>query len=80
MNKPKKYKKSALRETLERNMRQRRSEPELTISPMEFSRWLKIFVDRFNLPEEICCARTLEEPIVDSFGEWLGDSLREVST
>ena len=76
MNKPKKYKKSALRETLERNMRIRRAEPELTISPMEFSRWLKIFVENFNLPEEICRARTLEEPIVDAFGEWLGDALR----
>lgn len=76
MNIPKKYKKSALRETLERNMRLRRSEPELAISPMEFSRWLKIYVDKFNLPEDICHARTLEEPVVDSFGAWLGDALR----
>lgn len=76
MNKPKKYKKSALRETLERNMRLRRSEPNLTVSPMEFSRWLKIYVEKFNLPEDICRARTLEESIVDSFGAWLGDSLR----
>ena len=76
MNKPKKYKKSVLRKTLERNMRFRRSEPNLTVSPMEFSRWLKIYVEKFNLPEDICRARTLEESIVDSFGAWLGDSLR----
>lgn len=74
--KPKRYNKGKLRKTLEQNMRKRRNEPELTVSPMEFSRWLQYFVERFNLPEQICQTKTLEEPIVDAFGKWLGDPLR----
>ena len=74
--KPKRYSKNKLRETLERNMQERRKEPELRITPMEFSRWLQYFVERFNLPKRICQTKTLEEPIVDAFGAWLGDPLR----
>jgi hypothetical protein len=74
--KKKMYKKQELRLTLERNMRERRKEPELTVTPMEFSRWLQYFVERFDLDPRICQAKTLEEPIVDGFGEWLGDPLR----
>lgn len=69
------YKKKELRLTLERNMRLRRNEPELTVSPMEFSRWLQYFAERSNLPERICQTKTLEEPIVEAFGKWLGYSL-----
>ena len=74
--KEKRYKKSALRKTLERNMQKRRNEPELKVTPMEFSRWLQYFVERFDLDPRICQTKTLEEPIVDAFGEWLGDPLR----
>ena len=74
--KEKRYNKGILRKTLEQNMRKRRNEPELTVSPMEFSRWLQYFVERFNLPEQISQTKTLEEPIVDAFGKWLGDPLR----
>lgn len=74
--KTKRYNKGKLRETLEQNMRKRRNEPELTVTPMEFSRWLQYFVERFDLNPRICQAKTLEEPIVDAFGEWLGDPLR----
>ena len=74
--KPKRYSKNKLRKTLEQNMRKRRDEPELTVTPMEFSRWLQYFVERFNLPDTICQTKTLDEPIVDAFGTWLGYPLR----
>ena len=74
--KEKRYKKSALRKRLERNMRERRKEPELKVTPMEFSRWLQYFVERFDLDPRICETKTLEEPLVDAFGTWLGYPLR----
>jgi hypothetical protein len=74
--KEKRYKKSALRKTLERNMQKRRNEPELTITPMEFSRWLKIYCEIKGLPEEQQKAKTLPESVVDGFGAWLGEPLR----
>ena len=74
--KEKRYKKSALRKTLEENMRIRRNEPELTVSPMEFSRWLKIYCEIFGLDEKLQKAKTLPESVVDAFGNWLGDPLR----
>ena len=74
--KEKRYKKSALRKTLEENMRIRRNEPELTVSPMEFSRWLKIYCEIHGLDEKLQKAKTLPESVVDAFGAWLGDSLR----
>ena len=74
--KEKRYSKNKLRETLERNMRERKGEPELKVSPMEFSRWLQYFVERFNLDERICQTKTLEESVVDAFGTWLGYPLR----
>ena len=76
MKNEKRYKKSALRLTLQENMRKRRNEPELTVSPMEFSRWLRYFVEQFGLDERICETKTLEESIVDEFGKWLGYPLR----
>ena len=72
----KRYKKSVLRKTLERNMRERRGEPELTVTPMEFSRWLKIYCEMKGLGEEVKKAKTLPEPVMDAFGTWLGDDLR----
>ena len=74
--KEKRYKKSALRKMLEKNMRLRRKEPELTVTPMEFSRWLKIYCEMFGLGEEVLKAKTLPESVVDEFGAWLGDDLR----
>ena len=75
-NPQKRYKKSALRKTLETNMRIRRNEPNLTVSPMEFSRWLKIYCEVHGLDEKLLKAKTLPESIVDSFALWLGDPLR----
>ena len=74
--KPKRYSKGKLRATLERNMRERRKEPTLRVSPMEFSRWLRYFVEQFGLDERLCQTKTLEEPIVDALGTWLGYPLR----
>ena len=74
--KVRRYYKKKLRKTLEHQMRERRKEPELKVTPMEFSRWLQYFVERFDLDPRICQTKTLEEPIVDAFGEWLGDPLR----
>ena len=74
--KPKRYSKGKLRATLERNMRERRGEPTLKVSPMEFSRWLRYFVEQFDLDERICETKTLEESIVDAFSTWLGYPLR----
>ena len=75
-DKEKRYKKSVLRKTLEKNMRARRGEPALTVTPMEFSRWLKIYCEIFGLGEEVLKAKTLPESVVDGFGTWLGDPLR----
>ena len=74
--KTKRYNKGKLRETLEMNMRKRRNEPELTVTPMEFSRWLKIYCEIFNLPDKLLKAKTLPQSLVDSFALWLGDPLR----
>ena len=57
-------------------MRIRRNEPNLTVSPMEFSRWLKIYCEVHGLDEKLLKAKTLPESIVDSFALWLGDPLR----
>ena len=76
MSKDKKYKKADLRKTLEENMRIRRNEPELTVSPMEFSRWVRYYCELHGLPEKMQKAKTLPESIVDAFGSWLGDPLR----
>jgi hypothetical protein len=83
--KEKRYKKSALRKTLEENMRarwrneltsERMNAERLTVTPMEFSRWLKIYCEIKGLPEELQKAKTLPESVVDGFGAWLGDPLR----
>ena len=74
--KEKRYKKAALRKTLEANMRKRRKESELTVSPMEFSRWLRYYCEIHGLPEKLLKAKTLPESVVDAFGAWLGDPLR----
>ena len=76
MQKEKRYKKSALRKTLETNMQKRRGDPNLTVSPMEFSRMLKCYCEIFNFPADIMRAKELPESFVDSFASWLGDPLR----
>ena len=72
MNKPKKYKKSALRKTLEKQMQEYWHDPTRMVTPMEFSRMLKAYCEEFDLPDEIRRAKELEEPLVDAFGTWLG--------
>ncbi len=57
-------------------MREQRHEPGLTVSPMEFSRWLKFFVEEFHLPSSLCQAKTLTSSLVDAFSSWLGYPLR----
>ena len=76
--KEKKYKKSALRKTLEANMRMReyRNDPNLTVSPMDFSRMLKCYCEIFDVPEEVMRAKELDESFVDEFSHWLGYPLR----
>ena len=74
--KEKRYKKSDLRKTLEANMRKRRNEPGLTVTPMEFSRWLRYYCEIRGLSEDVLKAKTLPESIVNSFALWLGDPLR----
>ena len=72
----KKYKKSALRSTLESGMREHWQNTDLTVTPMDFSRMLKCYCDIFNLPDEIMRAKELPESFVDTFGTWLGYPLR----
>lgn len=76
MTKEKKYKKYDLRLTLQANMRIRRNEPELTVSPIEFSRMLKCYCEIFDFPADIMRAKELPESFVDAFALWLGDPLR----
>lgn len=75
-DKEKRYKKSALRMTLEANMRKRRNEPDLRVTPMEFSRMLNCYCEIFEVPEEVMRAKELVESFVDEFGMWLGYALR----
>ena len=77
MAKEKRYKKNALRLTLQANMRKRRSEPDLTVTPMEFSRMLKCYCELHNLSADIMRAKELPESFVDEFGTWLGYKLKE---
>ena len=72
----KKYKKSVLRSTLEKRMREHWQNTDLTVTPMDFSRMLKCYCDIFNLPDEIMRAKELPESFVDTFGTWLGYPLR----
>ena len=74
--KPKRYRKNTLRKTLERKMQKYLKDPKIKVSAMEFTRWLKFYVEKFNLDEELCKSKTLEEPVVDAFGQWLGYPLR----
>ena len=76
MEKVKKYKKSDLRKTLERRMREYWSTPTIKVTPMEFSRMLKAYCEEFGLLDEVRRAKELEEPLVDEFGSWLGYPLR----
>ena len=80
MSKDKKYKKADLRKTLEQRMREYWGDPKIKVTPMEFSRMLKAYCEEFGLSDEVRRAKELEEPLVDSFGSWLGYPLREVST
>lgn len=76
LKKRKRYYKKKLRERLEQSMQERRGDPELKITPMEFSRWLRYFVEQFGLDERLCQTKTLEESVVDAFSTWLGYPLR----
>ena len=74
--KVKKYKKSDLRKTLERRMREYWGTPTIKVTPMEFSRMLKAYCEEFGLPDEIRRAKELEQPLVDALSTWLGYPLR----
>ena len=76
MEKVKKYKKADLRKMLEMRMQEYWGDPKIKVTPMEFSRMLKTYCEKFGLPDEIRRAKELEEPLVDAFGSWLGYPLR----
>ena len=76
MKKEKRYKKHDLRIRLQANMRKRRGEPGLMVTPMEFSRWLRYYCEITGLDEKLLKAKTLPDSVVDGFGKWLGDPLR----
>lgn len=76
MSKTKMYKKGDLRKTLEKKMQEYWNEPKIKVKPMDFARMLKTYCEKFGLPDEIRRAKELEEPLVDSFGSWLGYPLR----
>ena len=72
----KKYRKGTLRKRLEKEMQEYWNDPTRKVTPMEFSRMLKAYCEKFGLPDEIRRAKELEEPLVDAFGSWLGYPLR----
>lgn len=74
--KVKKYKKRDLRLTLEQRMQEYWNDPTRKVTPMEFSRMLKTYCEKFGLDEKLCKSKTLEESVVDSFSSWLGYPLR----
>ena len=76
MSKTKMYKKGDLRKTLEKKMQEYWNEPKIKVKPMEFSRMLKTYCEKFNLPDDIRRAKELDETLVDAFGTWLGYPLR----
>ena len=67
-----KYKKSDLRKNLELRMQEYWHDPTRMVTPMEFSRMLKTYCEKFGLDEKLCKSKTLEESVVDSFSSWLG--------
>ena len=67
--KEKRYSKSNLRETLERNM-------QTTVSAKEFARWFGIYCDIKGKPDEIRNAKELPVREVDELSSWLGYLLR----
>jgi len=72
----KKYRKGTLRKRLEKEMLEYWKDPTIKVTPMDFSRMLRAYCERFNHDEAICRTRTLEESVVDSFSSWLGYPLR----
>ena len=80
MNKTKTYKKADLRKMLEKRMQEYWGNPTIKVTPMEFSRMLKTYCEKFGLQDEIRRAKELEQPLVDALSTWLGYPLREVST
>ena len=74
--KEKRYKKCALRTTLERRMQEYWNDPIIKVAPMEFTRMLRTYCEKFGLPDEILRAKELEADFVDAFGMWLGYPLR----
>ena len=75
MAKEDKHKKNDMRLILEANMRAYRNDPTITVTPMEFSRMLRIYCEEAGLPEEIMRAKELDESFAIDFGNWLGYSL-----
>ena len=71
-----KYKKQDLRLTLEQRMQEYLGDPTRKVTPMEFSRMLKTYCEKFGLSDEVRRAKELDEPLVDAFGSWLGYPLR----
>ena len=76
MSKTKTYKKSNLRKTLEKHMQEYWSDPTIKVAPMDFARMLKTYCEKFNLPDTIRRAKSLDAPLVDTFSAWLGYPLR----
>ena len=61
----KKYKKSTLRLTLQRNMGQ-------PVSDKEFARWFGYFCDIFGKPDEIRNAKEIASDTIAELSSWLG--------
>lgn len=76
MSKTKAYKKADLRKMLEKRMQEYWNDPTRKVTPMEFSRMLITYCERFGLSEDIRRAKELDEPLVDAFSTWLGYPLR----
>ena len=76
MKKAIKYKKKELRVILERRMQEYWKNPTIKVAPMEFTRMLRTYCEKFGLPDEILRAKELEADFVDAFGAWLGYPLR----
>ena len=65
----KKYTKSQLRLTLQKNMHQ-------PVTEKEFSRWFGIYCERTHQPDEVLNAKELTAEQVDDLAKWLGYPLR----
>ena len=75
MKKEKRYKKSALRKTLEKKMQKVKKDTKVTNK--EFARWFGIYCDMTGKTEEIRNAKELPKAEVDELAEWMGYALIE---